>query len=50
MPAVRPYHATSDAAAVVALWQEALGQTWPVSEAVCRQILTGQSGQHFVAR
>lgn len=51
---IQPYHATSDAAAVAALWQEALGQTWPLSETMCRQILAGprarQDTQHFVAR
>lgn len=50
---IQPYQAGSDAAAVAALWQEALGQTWPLSASMCRQILAGprerRGTQHFVA-
>lgn len=53
MPDIRPYDPTSDATAVFALWQEALGQTWPLTRAMFEHVIHGPAtrpdGVNFVA-
>lgn len=53
MAAIRPYRPTSDESAVFALWQAALGETWPLTRAMFANIIkastTGEPGTHFVA-
>src|SRR5262249_15267321 len=53
MPDIRPYDPTSDAGAVFALWQEALGQTWPLTQAMVEHVIQGPAtrpdGVNFVA-
>lgn len=47
---IQPYDVENDAADVYALWQVALGETWPIEQARFQQVLAGPYPQHFVAR
>ncbi|HEX4206768.1 MAG TPA: GNAT family N-acetyltransferase [Ktedonobacteraceae bacterium] len=47
---IQPYAAGSDAADAYALWQSALGQTWPIDANRFFQVLAGPQPQHFVVR
>lgn len=49
---IQPYDHTRDAAAVHALWQEALGAQWPLTPALLRLVLEapGTQNAHLVAR
>jgi GNAT superfamily N-acetyltransferase len=53
MPAIRPYCAASDAAAVFALWQGAFARTWPLTAPMFAHVIQGPAtrpgGTHFVA-
>ncbi len=51
---ISPYHPQNDLSAVAALWQAALGDTWPLTETLIANVIANpvqqQGGAHFVAR
>ncbi|GCE14732.1 GNAT family N-acetyltransferase [Tengunoibacter tsumagoiensis] len=47
---IQAYSSQHDVAAVAALWQELLGQTWPLNQYRLELVLAGSQPQHFVAR
>jgi beta-N-acetylhexosaminidase len=51
---IRPYHSEYDGEAVFQLWQASLGQQWPLTPALLRQVIESaedptQALEHFVA-
>ena len=50
---IRPYNPNLDTAALLPLWQAALGETWPMRDDLLRRLLTDhrfyRAGDHFVA-
>ena len=47
---IQPYDAGRDEAAVLDLWQQTIGQQWPVSPSHFHHVLAGPESQHFVVR
>lgn len=47
---IQPYNAGADAADAYALWQETLGQSWPINSTRFLKVLSGNQAQHFVVR
>jgi beta-N-acetylhexosaminidase len=47
---IQPYDAQRDSAAIYALWQETLGETWPITFTRFQQVLAGPEPEHFVVR